>query len=90
MHVKATILGAYSHLTKPEGIDLPEGSTIDDLVRTLCERVPSLGEKFFSSLREEFEGKTLIVLNDKLAGLTDRLHDGDHVKFFSPVSGGGL
>lgn len=52
---------------------LPEGATVQTLVRQL--NVPE-------------EMASVIVLNDQLADLADRLHEGDRVTLIPPLAGG--
>lgn len=70
-------------------LDLPEGSTIEDLLRRLEERYASrldfgrlIGEN--PNVKVLVNGREITYLN----GLRTRLRDGDSVAFVPPVAGG--
>ncbi|MDG1985670.1 MAG: molybdenum cofactor biosynthesis protein MoaE [Planctomycetota bacterium] len=59
-------------------LQLPEGSTTEDLKRLMEEQNPALGDLSFAS----------VVLGDEYAKADRRLHPGDLVAMLPPVSGG--
>jgi len=62
-----------------DSLDLPEGSTLDDVLRHYQTQVPRLKELLAS---------VAVSVNQEYAGPERRLHAGDEVALLPPVSGG--
>lgn len=62
-------------------LDLPEGSTVAELRRTVLERWPGLAK---------WDEHLLVSVNQDFSRPEQRLAEGDEVAFFPPVSGGGV
>jgi molybdopterin converting factor small subunit len=82
-------LAGCASLTLP----LQEGSTLDDALAALRERVPPLfGEKVVEPLRQGAPSGALLLLNGSLrsgaAALGRALADGDVLAFVTPMEGG--
>lgn len=60
-------------------VDLPEGSTLDQLVQQLQSRFPEL---------QALTGSLLFSVNREYASTHTKLAAGDEVAFIPPVSGG--
>ena len=77
IHVKlfATLRRHYPHLGvgEPMAVELPEGTTIGDMIERL--RLPASEVK-------------LVFVNNLIREEEHRLVDGDHVGVFPPVGGG--
>jgi molybdopterin synthase sulfur carrier subunit len=59
--------------------ELAEGATVEVLIAHLQASVPGLAS---------WAGRAWIAVNRRYAAADTRLHDGDEVAFFPPVSGG--
>ena len=59
--------------------ELAEGATVETLIAQLQGSVPGL---------ESWAGRAWIAVNRRYAARDTRLHDGDEVALFPPVSGG--
>jgi len=68
------IVGAYELV-----VDLPEGSTLNQLLRDLCERFPRL---------QALGGSLLFSVNREYAAIDTTLTEEDDVALIPPVSGG--
>lgn len=81
MSVQALFFAAYRDLigTRTLSVDLPEGSTVGDLVAALRDRGGP-----FSALPAE----PAVALNRAYAALSETLQAGDEVAFIPPVAGG--
>ena len=60
-------------------IQVPDGSTVEDVWRALVERHPALAP---------FGGAVSCAVNADFARMPARVFDGDEVAFLPPVSGG--
>jgi molybdopterin converting factor subunit 1 len=60
-------------------VELPEGSTLDQLIRQLQSQFPKL---------QALTGSLLFSVNREYASVNTRLAAGDEVAFIPPVSGG--
>jgi molybdopterin converting factor subunit 1 len=60
-------------------MQVPDGSTVDDVWRALAERHPALAP---------FAGAVSCAVNTDFAGMQASVVDGDEVAFLPPVSGG--
>ena len=65
--------------TAEERVELPEGSTVDGLLRELHRAHPALGA---------LAGDTLVSVNRGLGAGAMVLRDGDAVALFPPLAGG--
>ena len=59
--------------------DVPEGTTVRDLLRALAAEHPAL---------EKSAGATLVALNGKRSSGGEILQDGDELALFPPLTGG--
>lgn len=60
-------------------IELPDGSTVEDVLRAVERQFPRIAE---------YRGITLTAVNEEYVGHAARVADGDEVAIFPPVSGG--
>lgn len=60
-------------------VEMPEGSTVNDLYLKLQEREPALGQ---------LHASTTFAVNREVVPSSTRLHSNDEVAFLQPVSGG--
>lgn len=60
-------------------LELPAGSTVDDLIDTLQERYPVL---------EAYTRFLSVAVNRAYVGMRTELHDGDEIACLPPVGGG--
>lgn len=81
MSVQALFFAAYRDLlgTKELVVDLPEGSTVSDLVAELRER----GAPF-----DALPVEPAVAVNRSYAHPSEPLSEGDEVAFIPPVAGG--
>ncbi|UCH88786.1 MAG: MoaD/ThiS family protein [Thermoplasmata archaeon] len=88
MQIKVKYLMTFSQLTgrKSEEVELPEGSTVNDLVEQL---IIKYGRKFKKALEKDIEHRSvLFMVNDSNGELSTVLHDNDEVLISYPVGGG--
>lgn len=73
-----------------ERLELPEGATLDDLVRALAERHDNGARRFFVDEAGEMQPTLMLVVNNRQvpAGTRQTLADGDEVMLLQPISGG--
>lgn len=73
-----------------ERLELPEGATLDDLVRALAERHAHGVRRFFVDEAGEMQPTLMLVVNNRQvpAGTRQTLADGDEVMLLQPISGG--
>jgi MoaD family protein len=68
-----------------------EGKTLADLLKALVEKHPKLGDHLYSG-KNSLSDHVNVFVNDKPVTKQDvastRLHDGDEILLFIPVSGG--
>ena len=83
MKVRVRFVALFRDLAgvQEEAIELPEGSTLGDLVRELSKRHPPLSE-YLSA------GDLVAVVDGKATQLNERLRDGCEVVMMPPISGG--
>ena len=81
MLVKARFFAAYRELTgaSTTEVELPEGTTVADLLEALRERGPSFGA---------LPPTPAVAVNLEYAPIGTTLHEGDEVAFIPPVAGG--
>ena len=81
MEVKVLFFGVLKEVAGSAGerLSLPEGASIEDLLRHYEERVPQL---------KRWRGSMALSLNQEYAGPDARLSAGDEVALLPPVSGG--
>ncbi len=76
---------------KEERVELPEGSSMNDLIEVLVGRHPGLGEYIFDN-REQIRDFLSFSVNNvdiwSLDGFDTRLRDGDRVFLIPPLGGG--
>lgn len=79
--VRTLFFAAYRDLlgTDSTRVDLPDGATVSDLVRTLRSR----GQPF-----DALPDDPPVAVNRSYATPDERLEDGDEVAFLPPVAGG--
>lgn len=81
MRVKMLFFGQVKDLigTAAETIDIEEGANIEALFHLYARRFPQLAA---------MERSTVLARNQKIAGRSERLSEGDEIAFLPPVSGG--
>ena len=81
MLVQARFFAAYRELTGASicEVELPEGSTVADLLNALRDRGPSF---------QALPPAPAVAVNLEYAPIETGLHDGDEVAFIPPVAGG--
>ncbi|WP_421217315.1 molybdopterin synthase sulfur carrier subunit [Aeromonas enteropelogenes] len=80
--IKVLFFAQVRELVACDELTLPcDYATAEALRAALCER----GDKWALALEE---GKLLVAVNQTLVPLATKLHDGDEVAFFPPVTGG--
>lgn len=73
-----------------EQLELPEGATVDDLVRALAQRHDNGARRFFVDDTGKAQPTLMVVVNNRQvpAGTKQVLSDGDEVMILQPISGG--
>lgn len=81
MKIKLKLFAAHKELIGKSELDLelPERSTISELMKILIKRYPAL---------DKVIDQTFFAINRKHAKLTDKIHGNDEIAMFPPVSGG--
>ena len=76
-------------------MEIAENSTLEDLIGSLCENYPALGQVIVKTDKNELCGTSMyvsVILNDQLINSTEgfqgKLQDGDRVLFVQGFSGG--
>jgi sulfur carrier protein ThiS len=70
------------------GLDLPEGSTLRDLLRSLGQRSREM-DSYAAAQRDEWLwGQLLVHARGEIVRLDDRLHEGECLELLPPISGG--
>ncbi|MCA1644330.1 MAG: MoaD/ThiS family protein [Chloroflexi bacterium] len=69
-------------------LELPEGSTLRDVLRVLARRSHEF-EPFAQARRDEWLwGQLLVHVKGEMVRLDDHLHDGDRLELLPPIAGG--
>jgi molybdopterin converting factor small subunit len=73
-----------------ERLELPEGATLEELVRELAERHDNGARRFFVDEAGAPQPTLMLVVNNRQvpAGTRQALADGDEVMLLQPISGG--
>ena len=73
-----------------EEFDLPEGSTLRDLLRHLRRHHPEALEEYVLNARDQLQPSVLLCVGDRHVGsdLSVPLQDGEEVTILSVISGG--
>lgn len=81
MNVHISFYSYFKELTGAVQVteSLPDGSTIEDLGRQLCDRFPALAK---------MRNSTLVAVGLEYQGRDYVLREGDEVSWFPPVQGG--
>ena len=92
MRLKIKLLKPFSDAVGKSELQLDfNGSTLDDLLKTLVNRYPKLEKEFYTKAGELTEYICMFV-NDKpasaLNGINTELKNDDEILFFIPISGG--
>jgi molybdopterin converting factor small subunit len=70
------------------GLELPDGSTLRDLLRTLGQRSREM-DSYAAAQRDEWLwGQLLVHARGEIVRLDDRLHDGECLELLPPIAGG--
>lgn len=88
MKVKVRYFARYRSLvgTDEEEIEIPEGSTVRDLIEILKERHPVLKNEVFAE--DDDLADVNVSKNGRYVRFDEILKEGDVVALFPPVSGG--
>ena len=86
MNIRIVVSGRNYELAEPfpESIELPDGSTLDDVLEQLATRFPD-GQSFPPSCLLGVTGKHVGTVG---AHPATPLTDGDEIMIFAPVAGG--
>ncbi len=73
-----------------ERLELPEGATLDELVRAVAQRHDNSARRFFVDDDGNAQPTLMLVVNNRQvpAGTRQELADGDEVVILQPISGG--
>ena len=69
-------------------LELPEGSTLRDLLRTLAARSRDMRAYAAAQRDEWLWGQLLVHARGEIVRLDDPLHDGECLELLPPISGG--
>jgi molybdopterin converting factor small subunit len=69
-------------------LDLPDGSTLRDLLRCLGRRSREMGGFAAARHDEWLWGQLLVHARGEIVRLDDTLHDGESIELLPPISGG--
>jgi molybdopterin converting factor small subunit len=73
---------------EPVRLDVPEGSTLRDVLRLLAQRSHEF-EPWASAKKDEWLwGQLLVHVRGEMVRLDDRLTDGDCLELLPPIAGG--
>ena len=93
MKVKVKLFALYREITgeKEIELELPEKSTILDLIKIITKKYPQL-EKHLLLREDEISDEPRIILNGRniewLGGPKTELREGDTIALFPPAAGG--
>jgi molybdopterin synthase catalytic subunit len=81
MHVRALFFASLKDIvgSRELAMDVPEGTTISDLLTQLEGRYPRF---------TDYRSVILTAINEEYADKTAQISDGDEIAIFPPVSGG--
>ena len=81
MQIRVLFFGTIKDMAGTGGqlIDLPDGASVQEVMRQCKERIPKLAE---------FAACCAVAVNQQYAGMETKLKNGDEVALFPPVSGG--
>jgi MoaD family protein len=94
MTLTVKFIGAFRHISGKKHLTLQfkEGTSIQDVVNQLGQRMPELRGTFCDNDLNEPRSNTLILVNSKeisiLNGYETKLNDGDEVVFVPVIHGG--
>jgi len=92
MKLKIKLLKPFSDAVGKSELELDfDGATLEDMLKVLVNRYPSLKKEFYTKT-DELTDYMCMFVNDKpisaLNGINTELKNGDELLFFIPVSGG--
>jgi molybdopterin converting factor small subunit len=73
---------------EPMRLELPDGSTLGDVLRELARRDRAFTSYATANRDEWLWGQLLVHLCGELVRLDDRLSDGDSLELLPPIAGG--
>ncbi len=88
IRVKIKLFALYRELTgqKEVELELSDGATVMDMLKTLEERFPKLRGRFTERSREQ--RNFILMRGGRWPDPEDKLEDGDEFSLFPPVGGG--
>ena len=69
-------------------LDVPEGSTLRDVLRVLAQRSQEFDPLAGASRDEWLWGQLLVQVRGEMVRLNDPLHNGDCLELLPPIAGG--
>jgi MoaD family protein len=92
MKLKVKLLKPLSDIVGNKELHLDlEGRTLEDLLKVLVGKYPKLKDQLYSR-KESLSDHVNVFVNDKPVTdqdeMSTRLHDGDEILLFIPISGG--
>lgn len=92
MELKVKLLKPFSDIVGEKELCLDiEGETMGDLLKVLVEKHPKLREQLYSK-KESLSDHVNVFVNEEPVTdrdeMSTRLHDGDEILLFIPISGG--
>jgi molybdopterin converting factor small subunit len=69
-------------------VDVPDGSTLRDVLRTLARRSGEFRSLAEAQRDEWLWGQLLVHVRGEMVRLDDQLHDGDCLELLPPIAGG--
>jgi MoaD family protein len=94
MPITVKFVGALRHLSGKTQftLDLPPDATIKDVVKEICQQLPSVKHIFSDQTLNSARSNSLVLVNGKeisvLSGYETKLCDGDEIVFVPVVHGG--
>jgi molybdopterin synthase sulfur carrier subunit len=70
-------------------LDVPDGSTLRDVLRVLAQRSQEFHPLAGASRDEWLWGQLLVHVRGEMVRLNDALHEGDCLELLPPIAGGG-
>lgn len=73
---------------EPLSLEMPEGTTLRDLLRELARRSPEFNAYAGAKKDEWLWGQLLVHVRGEMVRLNDPLNDGDCLELLPPIAGG--